>query len=731
MPENSLDDSNDGGDNTQENTEQQSDLEEEEEDSDGSVYEVDDILDVDLGSKGMVYLIKWGRNQGETWEPEDCFIGTESKQMLRNFKAKNKEKIESLKNKTKRRRKQPSVVSVDEDEKNEKDNDEEDLSGDMAPRELTEEDSFYGKPVRDLRGESRRLFDPSHLQTATDLILSKLSTNTRISRSQVAGLKRASSEAGSGGELSRSQTPSSRTNVNELAKKEPAKRGRKANRKGQSKKQIVSDSEEDDEINDDDDDDVDDGGDDDEPFVVEVVRPKRGRPKRSETVEKPASQPKVGKRGRPAKKSAVVEADEDGEDEVPAKKTTLPNIPRKRVILDEDTISRDSESPGPSKPQFFVGRDDDEDQVLSTPPIVFNKEDPFDTCHSIVKDFQFNHSSVCDAMMEGDVRAVQVYIRNEPIKERFRETMNNYTHNNRPLLHSLIYAAKNSPSPHVAQRYVTMIRIALQFSRQFVFATTDPIQNKPIHEAVRTRQFQILRLLVNSGSLISHVNNNSQTPLEIAALNRDVRMFRFLLTRGATFHQLLSPKSPAIKTAFIQCPELGKELEACHSQLSKELRRARKRVFRESVDDGHPKIVEIQAVSPVMILARNDSNCIDHEFENNQRKLENKNQGYFLTIFPVAYNMHQKRWNVSYKNEAFNNINVNGKLARSAFVHNHLTSTILFANLLNGTNKIVANAHNSSWNRTYAFAMQIVRYEITQAAPTTQHKLLRPIYKKV
>ncbi|CAB3407902.1 unnamed protein product [Caenorhabditis bovis] len=160
MPENSLDDSNDGGDNTQENTEQQSDLEEEEEDSDGSVYEVDDILDVDLGSKGMVYLIKWGRNQGETWEPEDCFIGTESKQMLRNFKAKNKEKIESLKNKTKRRRKQPSVVSVDEDEKNEKDNDEEDLSGDMAPRELTEEDSFYGKPVRDLRGESRRLFDP-------------------------------------------------------------------------------------------------------------------------------------------------------------------------------------------------------------------------------------------------------------------------------------------------------------------------------------------------------------------------------------------------------------------------------------------------------------------------------------------------------------------------------------------------------------------------------------------
>ncbi|VDM67296.1 unnamed protein product [Strongylus vulgaris] len=203
--------------------------------------EVESIVDIKIQNGIFKYRVRWVgcKPSEDTWEPEESFTGSESKALLEEYREVHKDKVEELlkneKNKKTRRTKRgPRWEYVSEIVTRE------DKTA-LKPRELQSDDVFYGQTAAEVAaasGELKKLFDPTHKNTATELFLSATDPAVKVTRSQTKAL------IGSR-ETSRSNTPistklltaedTSRGSVSPTPPPQPAK-GRQRKAKTPSKR---------------------------------------------------------------------------------------------------------------------------------------------------------------------------------------------------------------------------------------------------------------------------------------------------------------------------------------------------------------------------------------------------------------------------------------------------------------------------------------------------------------
>uniref|UniRef100_A0A1I7XGX2 Chromo domain-containing protein n=1 Tax=Heterorhabditis bacteriophora TaxID=37862 RepID=A0A1I7XGX2_HETBA len=142
-----------------------------ESDTESEPDEVEKIVDVKVQNNILKFRVRWVncRPSDDTWEPEESFTGSESKMLLDTFREENRERIEELlqadkQKKTRRgRRSGPRWEYVAEPIGK-------DAQNELRPRELNENDPFYGQKAASTTGELKRLFDPSHKNSVTELV---------------------------------------------------------------------------------------------------------------------------------------------------------------------------------------------------------------------------------------------------------------------------------------------------------------------------------------------------------------------------------------------------------------------------------------------------------------------------------------------------------------------------------------------------------------------------------
>ncbi|KAK6045356.1 chromo' (CHRromatin Organization MOdifier) domain protein [Cooperia oncophora] len=174
--------------------------------------EVESIEDIKLQNGVFKYRVRWVgcKPSEDTWEPEESFTGSESKALLRDFREAHKDKVEQLlkadkvdedhseaRKAARRTKRGPRWEYVSEIVTREE-------SSGLKPRELQADDVFYGKPAAELAdapSELKKLFDPTHKNTATELFLTTTDPSVKVTRSQTKAL------IGSSREASRSNTP--------------------------------------------------------------------------------------------------------------------------------------------------------------------------------------------------------------------------------------------------------------------------------------------------------------------------------------------------------------------------------------------------------------------------------------------------------------------------------------------------------------------------------------------
>ncbi|KAK6028812.1 chromo' (CHRromatin Organization MOdifier) domain protein [Ostertagia ostertagi] len=173
--------------------------------------QVESIEDIKIQNGIFKYRVRWVgcKPSEDTWEPEESFTGSESKALLEEFREAHKEKVEQLlkadkldeghseARKARRTKRGPRWEYVSEIVTREE-------SSSLKPRELQADDVFYGKPAAELAdapSELKKLFDPTHKNTATELFLTTTDPSVKVTRSQTKAL------IGSSREASRSNTP--------------------------------------------------------------------------------------------------------------------------------------------------------------------------------------------------------------------------------------------------------------------------------------------------------------------------------------------------------------------------------------------------------------------------------------------------------------------------------------------------------------------------------------------
>ncbi|ETN86534.1 chromo' (CHRromatin Organization MOdifier) domain protein, partial [Necator americanus] len=153
--------------------------------------EVESIVDIKIQNGIFKYRVRWVgcKPSEDTWEPEESFTGSESKALLEEYRETHKDRVEELlrneKNKKGRRSKRgPRWEYVSEIVTRE------DKTA-LKPRELQSDDVFYGQTAAEVAaasGELKKLFDPTHKNTVTELFLSTTDPAVKVTRSQTKAL---------------------------------------------------------------------------------------------------------------------------------------------------------------------------------------------------------------------------------------------------------------------------------------------------------------------------------------------------------------------------------------------------------------------------------------------------------------------------------------------------------------------------------------------------------------
>ncbi|CAD6186132.1 unnamed protein product [Caenorhabditis auriculariae] len=719
------------------------DLEEEaEEDDDDDVFEMEAVLDVRWchKKKCLLYLIKWFQDDNTTWENESACISSESVGMLEEFRRTHTEKIAAIleqqeKKKGERKARNQKKLWEYVEAPNPEDNP-------LAPRELTVNDEYYGLPVKQLQGESRRLFDPTHRQTETDLLLATMAAEgARASRSKTAKLLQSTTGSDGSGCPSRSETPTSREPL-KLTIKLPLKapgpgRGRKKKtdegvpsqvsavkvkkesakprKKPGSKKassveptEAVESTEE-------------------SSFPQKISPEKVEDPdiQMAEIPPEPAT-PAKGVRGR--KKVTAVKVSEAPVDAEKQKKgrggrkkkdvLVAPPIEDVQVEKEEEKMEVDDPVPSSSsseQPQQKKLRDSGEQKALTPPPaepdppsnrngrddvlvgwgkkLSLSKADPNkaagDAIRSAVRVESLREPSqetLEMAILSGDIKLAQRLA--SAIKFDPNRLIDWRDHNTKkPLLHLVINKLQSVNSG----QYEWIARLLIKICPQKIFAVRDLDGNIPLHEAVYAQKTELVRFMVRAGSPVDYQNRKKLTPLAVAVRLRNINIVRILIEHGASYHHIVATDQ---RTTDV--------INGIDSAISNEFRKARLSIYGA--------IKEIKPVTPVFMFARHDSNSLKDSFKFDYDEYP---QGTFLMfIMPITYHRIQKTWIVRKSAEKLTRAPLfNGLPMHHA--HSVTMPLVFFACPNHGENIFEITLNNISWNQGISIAVQFVQYELT------------------
>ncbi|KAE9420544.1 hypothetical protein Angca_003006 [Angiostrongylus cantonensis] len=584
-------------------------MDDEEVESEGD--EVESIEDIKIQNGVFKYRVRWVgcKPSEDTWEPEESFTGSESKVLLEKYREAHKERVEQLlkaekARKGRRTKRGPRWEYVSEIVTRD------DKTG-LKPRELQATDVFYGQPASELAtasSELKKLFDPSHKNSATELFLTTTDPTVKVTRSQTKAL------IGSR-DVSRSNTPTlttklltaadtSRGSVSPTSKKTKgsqkkgkttSKRAPKRNASEQKEPAqgsecvtVNSSSLVDNQV-------TTNSSSDKPPIVLKLTLKKTEKPskreKRSSSEKTPKAKNKKEKKlslsvvltPPPQPKEADQKSDNDTKMDVDLSSPQSsvepkPGSEKSASDLSAEAPSGISEQPSRLLPPTSVRRRADHllpgkitvgpltSQILNNMLRELEIKYYGDEERHTYTQEQFN-----EAILSGNfMRVRKAMVNNVLTAPRLAMWTNPYGVN---LLH-LLCRSMRCDGRHAGDDIATVLcSIA-----PTLLSSRDNLGKIPLHDAVDKGQVCRVTRLLTFHSPVNVTDRNGNSPLSLAYSKNHAKMVRILLQAGANFYPLESserrkPDSQRKRRAF--------DVLTKHSRMvSGQMHRARKKVYR-------------------------------------------------------------------------------------------------------------------------------------------------------
>uniref|UniRef100_A0A0K0DBL5 Chromo domain-containing protein n=1 Tax=Angiostrongylus cantonensis TaxID=6313 RepID=A0A0K0DBL5_ANGCA len=594
------------------------------------VVQVESIEDIKIQNGVFKYRVRWVgcKPSEDTWEPEESFTGSESKVLLEKYREAHKERVEQLlkaetrffpayentseARKGRRTKRGPRWEYVSEIVTRD------DKTG-LKPRELQATDVFYGQPASELAtasSELKKLFDPSHKNSATELVnvscnigfLTTTDPTVKVTRSQTKAL------IGSR-DVSRSNTPTlttklltaadtSRGSVSPTSKKTKgsqkkgkttSKRAPKRNASEQKEPAqgsecvtVNSSSLVDNQV-------TTNSSSDKPPIVLKLTLKKTEKPskreKRSSSEKTPKAKNKKEKKlslsvvltPPPQPKEADQKSDNDTKMDVDLSSPQSsvepkPGSEKSASDLSAEAPSGISEQPSRLLPPTSVRRRADHllpgkitvgpltSQILNNMLRELEIKYYGDEERHTYTQEQFN-----EAILSGNfMRVRKAMVNNVLTAPRLAMWTNPYGVN---LLH-LLCRSMRCDGRHAGDDIATVLcSIA-----PTLLSSRDNLGKIPLHDAVDKGQVCRVTRLLTFHSPVNVTDRNGNSPLSLAYSKNHAKMVRILLQAGANFYPLESserrkPDSQRKRRAF--------DVLTKHSRMvSGQMHRARKKVYR-------------------------------------------------------------------------------------------------------------------------------------------------------
>ncbi|XGW20336.1 hypothetical protein V3C99_003834 [Haemonchus contortus] len=603
---------------------------EEGEESEGD--EVESIEDIKMQNGVFKYRVRWVgcKPSEDTWEPEESFTGSESKALLEEFREAHKDKVEQLlkadkARRAKRTKRGPRWEYVSEIVTKEE-------SSCLKPRELQADDVFYGKPaaaLADAPSELKKLFDPTHKNSATELFLTTTDPSVKVTRSQTKAL------IGSSREASRSNTPTltsklltpddtSRGSASPTPQAAPKGRQRKpkappkkaTKRKAAEKKDeapvetvvITSSTVSEDQA-------ATPSSGDKPPIVLKLTLKKADKPakkdKRSLSEKTPKEKKKREKKtsldtvlSPPSQENNSVQSEKklsgqetDMEVDQPSSQSAAKTQPVPAETADKKpnnaAAAEKSESDSKPKEPVLLGRR--RALHLLPGPVSINEPLTAQVLNNMLRELEikyygdderhpYTQDQFNEAILSGNfMRVRRAMVNNVLTAPRLALWTNPYGAN---LLHLLCRATK-CDGRHAGDDIATVLcNIAPS-----LLVGRDNLGKIPLHDAVDKGQVCRVIRLITFHSPVNVVDRNGNSPLSLAYSKNHAKMVKVLLSAGAAFHSLENaerrkPENLRKRRAF--------EVLTKHSRIvSSQLQRARRKVYR--------LLTEVRTASPCFL----------------------------------------------------------------------------------------------------------------------------------
>ncbi|KAG2382228.1 hypothetical protein C9374_005430 [Naegleria lovaniensis] len=196
--------------------------------------------------------------------------------------------------------------------------------------------------------------------------------------------------------------------------------------------------------------------------------------------------------------------------------TSLEDLNREVKSLGKKEVSGESSSSTPSKQvDDHQPSEQDEEVLTPTTPIDENEERQLSP-----------HEALCDAAYNGDL---------DVIRKVLSERENRYLVNE--FLNFDEVLGEMTPFMYAAVKgQIEALTLFFELARPIV-NLPDFEGDTPLILATNSKQYEVMKLLIEKGSNINHMDENGMSALHVAASNGDILAVKILLEKGADKNQ--------------------------------------------------------------------------------------------------------------------------------------------------------------------------------------------------